>query len=554
MEIANFKTAFDVLTANSVRTKGTDEINAPTAFFMATWINENQPLIDQDDSTKTYQIDTTSKVRARKGIIEAMQHNTLNATHPVFKTDNDFLRPEKLINPAAQKHSCYHRIKSGFSRVEAVTANKTVEEDPHPNLAAEEILQMAHCRNQEVAQKIEEKRQQKIDEIKNRKNSGSSDKDSKLFVTFSQMMEGINAAVQPMKASMETIENSINVLNNKPVATFDAATLNEIVETVIKSDHLKNRIAAVAAPISMKALDEAKKAVTATDELKINLTTKTEAFESELVIITTRLLALESAPSTTLSQKIDENSNAALIRAYGEFARGSKEYSSDVETRSRMGICQLTLLNGSYQLLDTNGEQAPDFDAVSVAIGCSFTGMGNPHKSRNQNWCFTVKLLQPTPNATKQKFDRVMEDRKQHKGKMAVTATTPPQHNIDATLGIWRDNKIIHHFDTTKRGFYIIHLNDGDKAFLNSTGSAAPNKADLFAYQDTCSRLNVFNARELAKLESPTITELRKIIRKTHFTLNGQVIVNPKWTHPRPNNHKPFISAHFTDGSDSVAA
>ena len=75
------------------------------------------------------------------------------------------------------------------AQIEAVTAHKTVEEDPHPNLAAEEILQMAHCRNQVVTQKIEEKKQQKIDEIKNRKNSGSSDKDSKLFVTFSQMMK-----------------------------------------------------------------------------------------------------------------------------------------------------------------------------------------------------------------------------------------------------------------------------------------------------------------------------------------------------------------------------
>lgn len=534
----NFKSAFDVLTANSVRPKGSDEIHAPTAWTLVQWINDNQPLLEDESSNKTYQIDTTSKVRARKGLIEAMQSNKLEVTHPVFKTNLEFLKSEKLLNLSAHKHTCYHKIRTGAPEINAVTAGPPVFEE-HPNLSAEEIIMNANARSAAVSKKIEDKKA-KIEELKTRAISSSSDRerDPKLFVTFSQMMEGISAAIKPISETMVTIESSITVLNNKPMATFDAATLKEIVEEVCKSDTIKNRIAATCAPSTTKAITEANKAVTAT-----------KSFESKMTGLEARILALETAPSSNGGKKVDESSNEALIRAYSEFNRGCKEYSSQVEGRCRMGICQITLLNGSYQKM-SGGVNGPDFDEVSVAIGCAFTGIGNPYKSKSDNWIFTIKLLQPTPAATKRKFDEVLENRKVHKGKMAVTATPPPQHKIDATLIIWKTNKIICNFDTTKKGHYIIHLNDGDQSFLNSGSTVPINKADLYSYQETCSRLNVFNARELAGLEAPSITTLRKIIRKTHFYLNNQVIINPKWNVVRPTLSKPFLSAHFIDGSD----
>ena len=68
-----------------------------------------------------------------------------------------------------------------------------------------------------------------------------------------------------------------------------------------------------------------------------------------------------------------------------------------------------------------------------------------------------------------------------------------------------------------------MYINDGDDTIIRNV------KEGLKKYTDSCSRIMVGNPRGLAKLGLPSIANLRKIARRTHFvSRDGLLICLPK--------------------------
>ena len=542
----NLKGVWDILQINCSRTNKESELQASTMNSIAAWINSNKPL-SKDNGKTEYQMDCAKASVARTEIIEALQNGWITDGHPVFKSNEDFLQPRKILNATAHKLPIYHkvRLQSGSTAEAAVTAPVIIGN------TSTEILNSARSKSEELKNRISERHNQ-------RKNSGEGPSSKEIpskadeHITFAQMIEGIKTAVGPIKETMKSLQEGIDDIKNKPsTATLDADAINELVNNLSSNATFTASINATLKPLTDEAIAESKKAVTASEEVG----KKVDAFEARIIKLESEYTAadarIKSLGTTPGQNTVDVTSNDALLRAHGEYTRGCKEYRNDVESRSRLGIIKITLLNDTSTIIE-RGNKVPNYNNVAFRIGCDFTTFSpTATVSKNGNLYFLAKLTQATPMLTKQKFDEMLENRKQYKGEIAMAATTPPNHVIDVELFIWRTNKIIQKFDNTKRGFYIIHLNDGNKNLIAVTAPAQPTAKALMDYQDTCSRLNVNNPRELVKLNNPKITDLRHLIRRTHFTLNGQVLQNPTWNNPRPTTFLPFLSSHFTDGSDA---
>ena len=536
----NLKTVYDILQINCARPNKEEELHAQTLSNLAGWINKNKPLVNTLTDLE-YQIDRTKPSSARAGLIEALQNGWLNGGHPVFKTDEDFMQSRKILNASAHKITVYHKVRHHSSAT--TEPQKAVTASHITGTTKNDILDSARAKSDELKRKIEE--------LKSRKNSG--DRTIESLVTFEQMLAGIKAAVEPLKETMATLQTGIEDIKKQPtVATLDAEALQKIADTLCANTTFTTSISLALTPFTEKAVQDAEKAVTASNETKEKVTTieaRLARLEGDFKTGEAKIIALESSSTNQLT--VDLTSNDALIRAYGEFTRGSKEYSADVEARSRLGIVRVTVLGQNLMSVE-NGVKVPKLNNVAALIGSNFTTLSAVTENKNGNLSVLIKLTQATATLTKQKFEQILENRKNFKGEIALSTTTPPQHLIDTDLMIWKSNNVVFKYDTTKKGFYIIHLNDGLQSLLAVTAPAQPTRESITAYENTCTRLNVHNPRELAKLNMPSLTALRKIVRRSHFTLHGQVVQNPVWSNPRPNNFVPFISTHFIDGSDEA--
>ena len=81
------------------------------------------------------------------------------------------------------------------------------------------------------------------------------------------------------------------------------------------------------------------------------------------------------------------------------------------------------------------------------------------------------------------------------KGVIGVALPTPSAHQIDQALQGWIRNSVLCKFDTTKAGYYIILVKDGDDNIRDKSSQD---------YQSTCTRLNVTNPMALARLKNVT--------------------------------------------------
>ena len=101
-------------------------------------------------------------------------------------------------------------------------------------------------------------------------------------------------------------------------------------------------------------------------------------------------------------------------------------------------------------------------------------------------------------------------NRKKFSG-IAVSIRTPAEFNIDKVLLAWKAAQSIEKFDTTRLGLYVIHINDGDAEVIQE------HRLGSSKYLDTCSRIMVHNPIMLARCTNPSVSNLRKIARRTHF-------------------------------------
>ena len=146
-------------------------------------------------------------------------------------------------------------------------------------------------------------------------------------------------------------------------------------------------------------------------------------------------------------------------------------------------------------------------------------------------------------------FKDLLEKRKGTKD-IAISPLIPDGHNIDQVLRLWASAGVIQSFDTTKSGFYVVFINDGDKTISKE------DKEDLRKYLNTCTRINVENPRALALCKLPTIPNLRRIARRTHIVGRaGQLVKIPSRHNNRHHNrYRPFVAQNTDADKEDQSA
>ena len=192
---------------------------------------------------------------------------------------------------------------------------------------------------------------------------------------------------------------------------------------------------------------------------------------------------------------------------------------------------------------DTNERRTIKIDMYKIEkyLKVRLYQVGEPVLSINGNPIVRVQINCRRKSDTLTVFKELHENRKTTT-KVAISPLIPDGHNIDQVLRLWTAAGVIQSFDTTKAGFYVIFVNDGDQTIQKE------NKDELRKYLNSCTRINVENPRALALCALPTIANLRKIAKRTHIVArSGELVKTPsmrgRGSRPvGPSRYTPFIA------------
>ena len=191
------------------------------------------------------------------------------------------------------------------------------------------------------------------------------------------------------------------------------------------------------------------------------------------------------------------------------------EYRRAISNLLSAGRLRLTLTDAELYVIKTDdkGEETIEIDHPKLErrLQSKMEAISKPYKSRNNNVLVQIKLYGRYSHEMSSFVKSILSRRKDIAG-MAICAVTPPIFNIDGVLDTWQKAEVIAKFDTNLSGYYIVYINDGD-----TTLRSDENNARNVQFYRSCSRINVANPRALARLTTPSITNLRILARGKHF-------------------------------------
>ena len=168
-------------------------------------------------------------------------------------------------------------------------------------------------------------------------------------------------------------------------------------------------------------------------------------------------------------------------------------------------------------------------EKIAKIVGSEFEVFGEPRLSQKGNAVCTIHLRGKNFNATSKFMGELMKKRKeltQH-NNILLSPVTPQAHNCDRTFDTWVRAGIIVKYDVNKAGFYMLFVNDGKPELRGKNREDQPT--EFQAYLDSCSRIPVSNPKAIAGMRLPSVQNLRKIVKKTHFPAsNGELVEYPE--------------------------
>ena len=209
-------------------------------------------------------------------------------------------------------------------------------------------------------------------------------------------------------------------------------------------------------------------------------------------------------------------------------------YGAKVREGRRIGIIRLHVAAEELYLIqdtvdpDTNLEVLKitlNSNLITRTLGCAFDVLGAPWATKKRKVHVNIKLTGKPPKTMREFAEKLIANRKEKKG-LGMSFVTPAGYNRDKVWELWIKAGTLIKYDVTKAGFYVLFVKDGKK--ILEAGDWDYSSTEYSAYLDTCSRINVDNPVGLAKLRTPSIPNLRKIARKSHFVAsNGECIAFP---------------------------
>ena len=157
------------------------------------------------------------------------------------------------------------------------------------------------------------------------------------------------------------------------------------------------------------------------------------------------------------------------------------------------------------------------------------------------------RILGNTPADTFTKIKNLI-DTKHEKSKsknVHISLITPDEFDISDVLNIWVDEiKCAIKYDVTKSGGVTVMINDGKTCEASGSIPAVEAVKNDNAYLKSCSRLNITNPHEIAKLECPSISNLRKLASGKWFVANGHMAEYPP-TFKRVPRNPGFVNSTY---------
>ena len=362
--------------------------------------------------------------------------------------------------------------------------------------------------------------------------------------------------VQSLRSEVQALDKKLDAQKSDTVqAVAASAEMKTVVTEIIKENH--------------DASGEVSKAVsTATAGLENRVAT-IETSDYKKTLEENRLLI--EGLYKTIDKLVKEPCEASIMGYAAQWENGCAEYRKSVTQNKRAGILRMVIIDKTlfrkignsenvgehtpFPATDsrlkpattdstsgtaTRGPEAPaaststaaakksektvkangfeiKADAIATVMGSSWKGFGKPNLTYNGFLACTIRL-DGQGRFTYEAVSSILENRKSCKGKLALSLPAPAGHVIDSALLGWKRSKLIVKYDTTRSGFYVLYLRDGD---------GEPTEPLTETYIKSCSRLNLSNPNKTVELNEPTIGKLRLIIKGEHFVHNGKLYKFP---------------------------
>ena len=254
--------------------------------------------------------------------------------------------------------------------------------------------------------------------------------------------------------------------------------------------------------------------------------------------------------SGTQGQVSTSHSKTAILGMANEYVCGNKLYWRSINFGKRSGVIMLVIkdtdLYNVIAPLDGADEDAKstfelNFRRLRKVLGVKIAQIQdyNTRKSLSGNVVTKCRVVGNSPADTYDKIKKLI-DTKHEKSKskyVNISLITPEEFDISNVLDFWVDElKCAIKCDITKSGGVTVMINDGKTCEASGSIPAVTADKKDHMYLKSCSRLNITSPHALAKLELPTISNLRRLASGKWFVYNGKMFEYPENFKKAPRN------------------
>ena len=363
------------------------------------------------------------------------------------------------------------------------------------------------------------------------------------------MKDWLKAQLQGLAKESQINELSIKVTNFentiKTVETLTSkiATLESIVPT-------RNEVLTESKAVTDKLMNFTKNELSKVQVCVDASLLETNVNRENIVEINNKLKNLEDFGSAATLNGIPAISKVALLAKANYFVCGVKLYWRAINFAKRSGIFTMIIKDPALYREIAVPEDAEDgtkstfelnFSRIHRIIGVKVSAVKdfNIRTSLSGNLVTKCRIQGITPADTFNKIKKLI-DSKHEPAKtkyVHICLITPDEFDISDVLNLWVDElKCAIKFDVTKSGGVTVMINDGKTSAASGSIPAVEADKQDQAYLKTCSRLNISNPHETAKLNNPTIVNLRRLASGKWFVADGAMTEFPATFKRVPRN------------------
>ena len=379
---------------------------------------------------------------------------------------------------------------------------------------------------------------------------------------FTAQLQGLarESQINELNIKITNFENTVNTVQTL------ATNFNTLKSVVPTRNEMKDEIAKVEVKVNTLLVNESVKIVQSVESNQLEISSNRD----DITNIMDKIKEIQDFGVST-SVGISTTPDVVVIALANQFVCGNKMYWRAINFGKRSGVFMMIVKNADlYKELPAETGAPVDakkcyelnFARLQKVLGVKITAVNdfNMRLSLAGNLVAKCRLLTNNPAETFTKMTALI-NRKHDKtiSKFVhIQLVTPDEFDISDVLDIWVDTlKCAVKYDVTKSGGVTVMVNDGVTFDASGTLPAVTADKKDKTYLETCSRINILNPHETAKLENPTVSNLRKLASGKWFVANGQMFEYPSNFKRVPRNpgfvnstYDRLFSGEFGDSED----